>query len=80
MKVQHDQILRRIKEFPDIRILDELVQRRIEEVKLQLYSGPKQAAARVSNSLLSEAILECVFSKKFTTLTFDYDYRINNPV
>jgi len=39
--VQYDQTQRRIEEFPYIQTLDELVQRRIKEGKLQLYSGPK---------------------------------------
>jgi len=50
-KTQHDQIRRRTEEFPDIRILDELVQRQIEEAKLQLRSGSKQDTAKVSISL-----------------------------
>ena len=79
MGAQHSQTRRRIKEFPDIRALDELVQRRIQEAKMQLRSRLKQAAAKVSDSLLFKEILECEFLKKFTTPTFDYS-ESNDPI
>jgi len=46
-----------IKESSDIRVLDELIQRRIEEAKLQLHSRSVLSAAKVSDPL-SEEILE----------------------
>ena len=52
MGVQYNQTRRRIEEFSDIPTLDELVQWRIEEAKLQLCSGPKQATVKVSDSPL----------------------------
>ena len=64
MENKHSQIRRRIEEFPDIQTLNKLVQRRIEEAKLQLCGEPKQATTMVSNSPLSEVILECEFQKK----------------
>jgi len=47
---------------------------------LQFQSGSKQVAIRVTDSPLSEEILECEFSKKFATPTFDYISRISDPV
>jgi len=57
-----------VEEIHYIQTLDELIQRWIEEAKLQLRSGPKWTTAKVSDFPLSEAILECEFSQKFTTL------------
>ena len=37
-------------------------------------------AAKISDSPLSEEILECEFSRKFSTLTFDYYSGVTNPV
>ena len=67
-------------EFPHIRILDELVQTQIQEVKLRFYHGPTLLAAKVSDSHLSEEILECEFLKQFSTLTFGYYSRGSDPV
>jgi len=44
--VQHDQTRRRIEEFPYIQTLDELVQRRIEETKMQLHSRRNESLPR----------------------------------
>jgi len=57
-----------------------LIQKQIEEAKLELQSGPKQAAARVSDSPLSEEILECEFPRKFATLTFEYYSETSDPL
>jgi len=46
-----------------------LIQRRIEEAKLQFHNGPKQATAKISDYPLSEEILEYEFPKKFATLS-----------
>jgi len=55
-----------------------MIQRQIKEDKLQLHCRPKQGTARVSDSLLSEEILECEFQKKFATLTFSYYSRMSD--
>jgi len=78
--VQHNQTRRKNEKFYDIKALDELVQRRIQEVKLQFRRGPTQATAKVSDSPLSEKILECEFPKKFSILTFDYNSGASDPV
>ena len=79
IEVQHKQTRRKIKKFPDIRALDELVQRQIQEVKLQFRSRLIQAAAKVFDSLSIE-ILECEFAKKLSTSTFDYYSRASDLV
>ena len=57
-----------------------MIQRGIEEAKLQLQSRPKHTSARVSDSPLSEENLECKFSKKFAPLTFGYYSGTSDPV
>ena len=49
-------------------------------MKLQFHSRLILAVVKVSDSLLSKEILECEFSKKFTTPTFDYYFGANDPV
>ena len=61
---------------PDLRTLDELIQRRAE-AKLQ--SSPSLSTVKISDSPFSEEILECEFPKKFATPTFDYCYGMNDP-
>jgi len=68
---------RKIEELPDIRTLDELVQRRIQEAKLQFLSGPTLAIAKVSDLLSTKRL--CEFSKRLTP-TFDYYFGVNNTV
>ena len=70
--VQRGQIRRKIEELPDIRTLDELVQRRIQEAKLQFCSGLILAVSKVLDSPLFEGIMECEFPRKFSDPTFDY--------
>ena len=77
--VQHDQT-RMVEEFLYTRAFNELVQRRIEETKLQLCNRPNQVTAKVSDSLLSEEILECEYPKKFTTPTFECYSETSDPV
>ena len=60
----------RTREFPDIRTLDELIQRRIKKAKLQ--PNNQLSAAEVSYSSLFKEILECEFLRKFSTPIFDY--------
>ena len=38
------------------------------------------STVKVSDSPLSQEILECEFSKMFSTLTFDYYSRVSDPV
>ena len=70
--VQRGQTRKKTEEFPDVRTLNKLVQRRVYEVKLQSLSEPTPTVAKVSDSSLSEEILECEFSKKSTSQAFDY--------
>jgi len=65
--VQRDQPRKKIEEFPDIRTLNELVQKWIQEAKLQFCSGLIVEAAKVSDSPLRR-VLEFEFPKKFSTL------------
>jgi len=80
MGVQHDQTRRKIEKFSNIRTLDKLVQRWTQEVKLQFHNGPTLTATKVSDSPLSEKILEHEFLKKFLTQTFEYNCGASNPV
>jgi len=69
-----------MEESPNIRILDELIERRIKEAKLHLNSRSTLSATKVFDSPLSKEILECEFSKKFSTSTFDYYSRMSDPI
>ena len=57
MGVQRGQTWKKIEEFSNIRTLNELVQRQIQEAKLQFHSGSMLITAISSYSLLSEKIL-----------------------
>ena len=65
-------------ESPDLQALDELIQRQIAKAKLQ--KPPNVSASKISDSPLSEEILECEFSRKFSTATSDYYSRVSDPV
>jgi len=79
-RVQRGRTRRKVEELSDIRTLDERVQRRLQEVKLQLCSGSILSAAKFSDSSLFEEILKCEFAKKFSTPTFDYYSGTRNSV
>ena len=63
--VQRGQTRQKIKELLDIRTINELVQRRIQEVKLQSRSGMTLTVSKDSDFPISKKILECEFPKKF---------------
>ena len=68
-----------IKESPDIRALDEFIERRIEEAKLQIHSQSILLATKVSDSPFWRN-LECQFLRKFSTSTFNYYSRMSDPI
>jgi len=76
---QHDHSRRKV-EFFRVQDLDELVHKRVEEVRMPHHGKLKTIAANAYNSPFSKGILGCEFLKKFMILTFDCYSRQSNPV
>jgi len=62
---------------PNLRTLDELIQKWIREARLLDHSTP---TTKIHESPLSKEIQEYEFPKKFSTQTFDYYSVVSDPV
>jgi len=63
---------------PYFHALDVLIQMWIGEAKLQ--SHPTVLTTKIPDFSLTKEIQECEFSRKFSIPTYDYYFRVNDPV
>ena len=66
------------KQSSDLHALDALIQKWIVEAKLQ--SHPTTLTIKIPDSPLTKEIQEREFSRKFSTLIFDYYSGVSDPV